>query len=259
MKDLIAALVNLVLPWDATAGMRIVLDGINGRILFYNAADELVLSAAPGNGTDPSGNTVKRGFTSYESGGGDSYATLDSGTVSINSYNDLIHTILQQGLISFTENDYVGSLFEMNMDGELGVNFRSVSVLRRGIWNGLNGFFYAGQLGAGLTFEKEDWNALGFAAGWANTGGVYNTCQYKLGPDGIVHLRGMMQGPAVPNGTLIAGFPVASYASPKVASFPVATLAPATHGGITIDSSGSINVYGGVTSVSLEGISYSII
>lgn len=258
MKDLIAALVNLVLPWDAVSGMRIVLDGINGRILFYNAANELVLSAAPGNGTDPSGNPIKRGFTSYEPGAGDSYATLDSGTISINSFDDLIHTQIQQGLIQFTENDFIGSLVQINMDGDLGLNFRCSEQLRRGVWNGQDGFFYAGTGLAGDSYEKEEWEALGIIPGWGNTGAPYSNAEYKLGPDGRVNLRGMIDGGALADGTLVAGMP-AAYAPPAVSIFPVATAAPAVHGGVAIDSTGSINIYGGITSISFEGLSYSIV
>lgn len=38
MKSFIAALRSLVLPFGATSGARIVLDGVNGRIAVYNAA-----------------------------------------------------------------------------------------------------------------------------------------------------------------------------------------------------------------------------
>lgn len=38
MKSFIAALRTLVLPYGATSGQRIVLDGVNGRIAVYNAA-----------------------------------------------------------------------------------------------------------------------------------------------------------------------------------------------------------------------------
>jgi hypothetical protein len=42
MKSFIAALRSLVLPFGATSGPRIVLDGVNGRIEVYNAAGVLV-------------------------------------------------------------------------------------------------------------------------------------------------------------------------------------------------------------------------
>lgn len=42
MKSFIAALRNLVLPWGRTSGERIVLNGDDGRIEVYNAANQLV-------------------------------------------------------------------------------------------------------------------------------------------------------------------------------------------------------------------------
>lgn len=43
MKSFIAALRTLVLPFGATTGRRIVLDGVNGRIQIFNAANALVM------------------------------------------------------------------------------------------------------------------------------------------------------------------------------------------------------------------------
>lgn len=48
MKDIIAALQSLVLPWDATTGTRIVLDGVNGKIQVYNALNQLEAEIVPG-------------------------------------------------------------------------------------------------------------------------------------------------------------------------------------------------------------------
>lgn len=43
MKSVMAALRNLVLPFGATSGTRIVLDGVNGRISFFDATDAEVI------------------------------------------------------------------------------------------------------------------------------------------------------------------------------------------------------------------------
>lgn len=42
MKSTLAGIRTLVLPYGATTGARIILDGVNGRILVYNAANVLV-------------------------------------------------------------------------------------------------------------------------------------------------------------------------------------------------------------------------
>lgn len=255
MKDLIAALQSLTLPWDATTGMRIVLDGVNGRILFYDAANELVLSAAPGDGTDPDGNDIERGFTTYNSAA-NTRATLDSGTIGVRSMSDPdFQTILQQGRLYITEDGGATDGMEINFDADEGFNLKRLNTTRTSVWNGHNGYWYAG---TGFSFDIEDWTALGIIPGWGNSGAPYTDAEYKLGSDGRVYLRGMINGGALADGTLVAGMP-AAYAPPDVSVFPVTTQAPAVHGGVTIDSTGSINIYGGITSISFEGISYSIV
>lgn len=66
MKSLVAALRTLVLPWGRTTGTRIVLDGVNGRILIYDANDVVIAEISPT--IDPDGNTPggfwTRGFQS---------------------------------------------------------------------------------------------------------------------------------------------------------------------------------------------------
>lgn len=42
MKSFIAALRSLVLPYGATSGARVILDGVNGRIEIYDAAGDRV-------------------------------------------------------------------------------------------------------------------------------------------------------------------------------------------------------------------------
>lgn len=59
MRSFLAALRSLVLPYGATSGARIVLDGVNGRILIYDANGVLAADIIPGFGFevwDPSGN-----------------------------------------------------------------------------------------------------------------------------------------------------------------------------------------------------------
>lgn len=51
MKDEFAELVVLVLPFNATTGPRIVLDGINGVIEGYDAANNLYISISPNTGS----------------------------------------------------------------------------------------------------------------------------------------------------------------------------------------------------------------
>jgi len=67
VKSLIASLRSLVLPWGRTSGPRIVLDGVNGEILLYNATNDLVYRIAgsiPGAAAGPaSGSQVVTEYT----------------------------------------------------------------------------------------------------------------------------------------------------------------------------------------------------
>lgn len=47
MKSFIAALRNLILPFGATTGARIVLNGVNGGIQIYNSSNVLVIDISP--------------------------------------------------------------------------------------------------------------------------------------------------------------------------------------------------------------------
>lgn len=66
MKSFIAALRTLVLPWGRTTGTRIVLDGVNGRILIYDASNTLIAEISPTIDPDglSSGGYWTRGFQS---------------------------------------------------------------------------------------------------------------------------------------------------------------------------------------------------
>lgn len=44
MRSFLAALRSLVLPYGTTSGTRLVLDGVNGRIVIYNAANQAILT-----------------------------------------------------------------------------------------------------------------------------------------------------------------------------------------------------------------------
>jgi hypothetical protein len=75
--------VSLTIPFGATTGERIVLDGVHGVILLYNSANQLVASYAPINGSDGKGSTyVGPGLAVYSGTGGSSsglpYAFLSS-------------------------------------------------------------------------------------------------------------------------------------------------------------------------------------
>lgn len=136
------------------------------------------------------------------------------------------------------------------------IGFELPTITQRGVFLvGDTGFLHATD---GFPTAVETWNNLGFANGWGNSGGAYSNGQYKLMPDGTVHFRGMIGGPVVADATLVAGV-AAGYFPPGLCIFTVPTIAPAAQGGIAVTNNGSVLIYGGVASASLEGITFSII
>lgn len=289
---------SFVIPEGATSGIRIVFDAENGVILVYDEFDSLIGWIAPNDGTDAAGTEYYAGvgmhpqestlmgasrtsitmeahqgrlrFTRNPNHPGPPAEFVWDGEIRATNPNNLAAGSARLYLTapsSFPNGNFMQvELRSVSTDGtsqthmlDIGPEDFSSTAARANATQILSaGFHWRKTYDDGTDeYFREDWTALGFAAGWGNTGAPYNDAEYKLCPDGTVHLRGMIDGPAVADGTLICGLP-AAYSSPAVAVFPVATAAPAVHGGITIDSTGSVNVYGGITSVSLEGISYSI-
>lgn len=67
----------LVIPAGATTGTRIVLDGVDGFLEVFDSNNTLIASIAGRDGTDPNGNVVHKGVSSYDTGGGASNGTVD--------------------------------------------------------------------------------------------------------------------------------------------------------------------------------------
>lgn len=85
MKSFIASLRNLILPFGATSGARIDLDGDDGVILVYDASDDVIGSIAP---VDDPGGTYLSGVVSYETlaPGKGSAVQMDSGQITFRTW-----------------------------------------------------------------------------------------------------------------------------------------------------------------------------
>lgn len=99
MRSFIAALRSLVLPWGATSGARIVLDGVNGRILVYDSNGALAADIIPGFGFevwDPSGNLRAR-FSSPLAG---AYSAVQFWTGVLEETNQALITLSDFGTMN---------------------------------------------------------------------------------------------------------------------------------------------------------------
>lgn len=236
MKDLIAALQSLTLPWDAISGARIVLDGVNGRILIYNAANELILSMSPTAGTDNAGNEIHAGIASYRPPGSDLLTILMTAdgvfeAVSAQGVTDILRT----GTIEFSgstggasqssgamtiripsnQPDYVSGLIGMQSPSEDGTvppaGFIGVegpgsqAALCNSFILDICGFIRKNTFEASGNVRNEEWINLPLAGAWVAD---VETPQYKLMADGTCVLRGNLKDGATANGTTIANLPV---------------------------------------------------
>lgn len=248
---------SFVIPEGAATGARIEFDAENGRILIYNAANELVLSVSPLDGTDGSGNAVESGFTSYNPGS-NTRANLESGTVKIQSMTMLdFFTYLQQGQLAITETGFVSDGFEMNFDADEGLNLRSyVAGARRAVWYGQDGFWYAGAI-PGSGYDREVWKNLPLQNGWVAV--VGNEPQYRLDADGSVYFRGWIRNGVTADNTVFATLP-AGYRPAYNHTTPSANPFVTTFQKIDVEADGDMKVFGlgGVAWISLGIVPFKV-
>lgn len=128
------------------------------------------------------------------------------------------------------------------------------------VYNGVSGFLAANNVGGVL--GTETWHGLAFANGWANFGAPYNTGAYRLMPDGMVQMRGLIVGGTGVDGTVIANLP-APFRPLGQTIISVGGGTPNKSNGILITTAGAIQVYGVAAApadgVSLESCSFPVI
>jgi hypothetical protein len=115
--------------------------------------------------------------------------------------------------------------------------------------------------------DPETWHAVSFSAGWGNFGAPYDNGAYKLGPDGFVHLHGVIKynggGVGQADGTVI--FTIA--ASWRPAASKVLTIARGSGAQIepviVVAANGNCSIFGmngaGGAGVGLDGLLFDIV
>lgn len=242
MNSRFAAFRYIVLPWGATSGPRIVIDAINGEMVFYDANDVPVIKLGPDNGEqtiavqDAIGNWIKMyvdtgffnrpvlEFAAITAGGLGivSHITADSvGTGALDSYTELR---LQNNSL-----DTNSSLYVRSGTGD-GVTQRAEIAVDQP-----------------LTVDGETWHAITFngPAGWANLGGLWQTAQYRKEPvEKTVRLRGVVLGGTKTDATVIATLPVGY----RPAAQEIFSVGNGTAGGVLpnlrVFPSGQLQIFG---------------
>lgn len=287
MRSLFAALRTLTLPAGVTSGQRIVLDGINGLILVYDANNDLIAYMAPRSGVEPGGKPYDIGMGIIPRNQGVSSNGLTAISLNADSGNIIFSYNPNSGAVPFdtdglitgfnpdsddNENAYLffaapatnadGVQMELELDSRskdgtvghkarISPNFFASDATANATRVQIAGFLERITM-ASHSYTVETWKNLTYANSYV--GG-----QYKLFPDGEVRFRANIN-----SGT--AGVPI------KVATIPAgyrpltyAEFACARTGGygsnkVTVDTNGDVMLWtnDGLYNAWLEQVRYSI-
>lgn len=265
MRSWLAALRTLVLPYGATSGKRIVLDGVNGLIAVYDAVKKILQ-------IDSTGLHVTGSVSEID-------MTVDSGNDSLITFTDPTQasplTWLGRALARATP----GGLGGLALDLWSGFDVNTpTSEHSRVLISDNQLFMYhsdtSGSLagGAQMLFLKDHIEVQKFMQVMGSTW-VDSTLQNlwtndataeKMGtilnPDGSVLFRGTITGGTRADGTIIANIP-AAYRPAKPKAFPVAangTTGPRCR----INTNGDIQIFGTIAAgavISFDGCGYSLL
>lgn len=248
MKGSLAAILRaLVLPFGATSGARIILDGINGKIQIYNSSNVLVTEI------DATGIDVNDG------GGTASNITLDPSS----PFPQILMSLADSGGHSFNDAviqaysdpnpDYTPILL-LSAPGinAAGYDESSILIKSESITDPTARILLSTSrvdCGGPLYYNPDaNWHSMSLQNGWANGGGADPPASYRLvaSPPNSLQIVGSISGGTNANGTVIANL-AASYRPtggnkilfPVAVNGIVAGLSPRmeyqTNGDITID------------------------
>lgn len=250
MRSFLAALRSLVLPYNATSGNRIVLDGVNGVIQVYNATG--LVGQIDSNGVlveqqgqfalqGPNGNGV---FLLNNSGQPSILMVGKSGTTA--------------GTIAFDTTSTPGGFVQWVQGGKGALCADAAK------W-----FFRGETTGTGVAFEPisatmqalaggnvETWHPIALQNGWVARGASWATPSYRLMPDGTVLLKGQMKSGTTADGTKIGTLPV-GYRPIDDDNYPITSYVGSNDAILEVNPDGSMyifNVGAGPLTVGLGGV-----
>lgn len=136
-----------------------------------------------------------------ESVGPNNTSYLDNGGLGVRANDNTIETFIQNGLI---ETGY----YTVSKNLQLQLDADSFGV--RWYGSGVPGLDYQFEFDSGgyLKILGQNWVNFTFQNGWANWGGGYGGCQYRLDALGWVNLRGVAAPGTLAAGTVITTLPV---------------------------------------------------
>jgi hypothetical protein len=255
MRDFFAAFRELVLPFGATTGARLILDGVNGRIEVYDANNDLVMYVdgtagimvpVPGDPTS---------FVQVWRDGNDPEFRVETpdGHIAITStanepelffhsefLDDTFRIFTGSNGLSFVSNDNDTASFGLHTGhGVVFATASSSSNAYEVLYDEQDGFF---KLGQSSPWDTYDWEAPGLPVGWTTM--AASPLGYKIFPDGMVRLRGAVTAPAgVPaDATTVFTLP-ALYRPTQDVLVPISHYGTGTPGRCYILPTGQVQLY----------------
>lgn len=286
MKSSIVALLrSLVLPYGATSGARIILDGTTGNELFYDNNGKLLIALSPNGGTDSGGTSFPVGVTvnpTLSSRAAQSAVSIESDAsihftsppgVTAQYLDGLLYGIAQNnaqfpsspgGIHIFTPTQLHDALGTGQTEFLLDGRSQDGSAQCQAILDSQDTdpttydkftFFVGGTIVNNKQSGAETWQTLPLANGWATDAGLVP--QYRRDPTGRVTFRGRATGGATANGTIVANLP-ARYAPPQTAYMPIASQSPTSqYLTMSCDPDGTVKLWNCTSAfMCLDGFSF---
>jgi len=270
MKSFIAALRSLVLPYGATSGQRIVLDGVDGVILVFDSTNTPIASISPVEVVNGSTVTYFEGTTSYSDAKNVAvHLSREDGEVAFESYPN-INQFTNTGYIK-ANNPYsaganyntgaleiaspavagsqehcVVTMYSENAAGTVDshIQFRTVAAgVDSAIQLEVAGKIIAQVISGGVA-ANETWHNFTLQNSWVTWGAPGDTPGYRLMPDGTVQLRGWLKNGTLADGTQIATLP-AGYRPHAQQAWRLPCLSTVTASmSLSVDTNGNLAVFG---------------
>lgn len=222
MRSVLAGLRNLVLPWGARAGRRIVLDGGNAAITVYDTAGNVV-ATIDANGIKSTG---ADGSALKMEPGGAAQLLLTPPTVPGVTWDDARIQTTEDGTAEHIPKMSVYSPSNLATPGRSVIRMYGSGVTRTTAFIqvaadttlfmtavGADGILVVhgtnGRVSVLVNNVEETWHPVAYLNGWSDLGGGYVTMQYRkvATPPRSVQLVGVMNVGTKTSGAVIANLP----------------------------------------------------
>lgn len=260
MRSIVAALRTLVLPFGATGGRRIILDGIAGTITtFYDSGEPGLTIGAFGNASNIEFST---GHASENTTGQlNVFRTIDDRGGYLLQPPDMGGGTVSLQLVSRSGDGTIDSVMQISAEslpGDIAIDLGATDDYRTFLV--ADEIVYGTKTGSGDPPTMETWHQIGaggepaFGTNWANNAVGQRNAAFRRTPDGCVQLAGNVKTTAnVSTGSQIFTLPV-GYRPDALTIFPATFNNPAVAASVVIATTGVVSLNNFSGSVTIGGL-----